>query len=351
MTASKTALTINDIARHIGAEVIGASDADAPAITGLGSLGSAQPGQLSHLSSPAYRRHLPQTQATAIIMRADDAPDCPSVALVVDNPYLAFARATALFIDEEPSEVGVAASATIGVECAIDPSASIAPGVVLGARTQVGPRAIIGANTVVGADCVVGEDVVLAPNVTLYRRVRIGARSVIHAGAVLGAPGFGFTPNEQGQLQEIAQLGGVEIGADVSVGAATAIDCGAIDDTVIEDGVKIDNQVQIGHNCRIGAHSLLCGCVGIAGSSTLGKHCVLAGGVGVGGDKPVDICDGVMVTAYTPVTQSISTPGVYSGTIVFHEHRLWRRNAIRFEALDELFKRVRALERDASEGS
>ena len=94
--------------------------------------------------------------------------------------------------------------------------------------------------------------------------------------------------DQQGHLHEIAQLGGVWIGEDVSVGASSTIDCGAIEDTVIEDGVKIDNQVQVGHNCRVGAHSLLCGCVGIAGSSVIGRHCVLAGGVGVGGSKPCD---------------------------------------------------------------
>jgi UDP-3-O-[3-hydroxymyristoyl] glucosamine N-acyltransferase len=51
-----------------------------------------------------------------------------------------------------------------------------------------------------------------------------------------------------------------------------------------------------------------------------------------------------MVTAYTPVTQSVDKPGVYSGTIVFHEHGKWRRNALRFNALDDLFKRVKKLE-------
>ena len=76
----------------------------------------------------------------------------------------------------------------------------------------------------------------------------------------------------------------------------------------------------------------------------IGRHCVLAGGVGVGGSKPVTLCDHVMVTAYTPVTQSITTPGVYSGTVVVHEHSLWRRNALRFSALDQLFKRVKSLE-------
>ena len=61
------------------------------------------------------------------------------------------------------------------------------------------------------------------------------------------------------------------IGDDVEIGANTTIDRGALDDTVIEEGVKLDNQIQIGHNCRIGAHTAIAGCVGIAGSSTIGR--------------------------------------------------------------------------------
>ena len=346
-------VTLADIARHVGARWVlpgsesSRTDAEIGAIpiSGLGSLASASPGQLSHLSSASYRTHLGATQATAVIMSEQDAEDSPCIALVVENPYLAFAQATQLFVEDEALEVGVHASATISPTAQIDPTAALGPGVVIGERAQVGGGARVFANTVVGADCVIAAGATLAANVTLYRRVRIGERSIVHSGAVLGAPGFGFTPDASGHMQEIAQLGGVRIGADVSVGAGSTIDCGAIDDTVVEDGVKIDNQVQIGHNCRIGAHSLLCGCVGIAGSSVVGKHCVLAGGVGVGGSKPVEVCDGVMVTAYTPVTQSITKPGIYSGTIVFHEHGKWRRNALRFEALDDLFKRVKALEK------
>jgi UDP-3-O-[3-hydroxymyristoyl] glucosamine N-acyltransferase len=334
-------VTVAEIAERIGAEVVG--DAGL-LISGLGSLGSAQRGDISHLSSPSYRHLLAGTGAGAVILKAEDAADCPATALVVNNPYLAFARVSQLFVRPERIEQGIHPSAVLGEGCEIDPGAAIGAGVVIGDHSHIGAGVKIMANSVVGDRCRLAEGVTLRPNVTLYNDVSIGPRSILHSGCVIGADGFGFTPDENGHMQEIAQLGGVQIGADVSIGAASTIDRGAIDDTVIEDGVKIDNQVQVGHNCRIGAHSLLCGCVGIAGSSVIGRHCVLAGGVGVGGDKPVTLCDGVMVTAYTPVTQSVETPGVYSGTIVFHEHGKWRRNALRFNALDELFKRVRKLE-------
>jgi UDP-3-O-[3-hydroxymyristoyl] glucosamine N-acyltransferase len=183
------------------------------------------------------------------------------------------------------------------------------------------------------------------PNVVLYQDVRIGPRTLVHSGAVIGADGFGFTPDEQMHLQAVAQVGGVSIGADVSIGACTSIDRGAIEDTVIEDGVKIDNQVQIGHNCHIGAHSVICGCVGIVGSTRIGRHCVLAGGVGVGGDGPIEICDRVVVSGMTHVSSSIVEPGIYSGGVIHNVSQAWKKNALRFQKLDELSRRVKALEK------
>ena len=143
----------------------------------------------------------------------------------------------------------------------------------------------------------------------------------------------------------IAQLGGVRVGDDVRIGACTTVDRGAIDDTVIEDGVKIDNQVQVGHNCRIGAHTVLCGCVGLAGSTRIGRHCILGGGVGVAGDGPVEFADGVVVSAMTHVTGSIREPGIYSGGVPHNTNRRWRRNALRFAQLDGIAKRLARLEK------
>jgi UDP-3-O-[3-hydroxymyristoyl] glucosamine N-acyltransferase len=179
----------------------------------------------------------------------------------------------------------------------------------------------------------------------LYPDVHLGARSIVHSGAVLGADGFGFAPDEHGHLVSIAQLGGLRVGADVSIGAATTVDRGAIEDTVIEDGVKIDNQVQIGHNCRIGAHSVICGCVGIVGSTSIGAHCVLAGGVGIGGSAPIEICEGVTITGMTHVSASINEPGIYSGGVIHSKSRNWKKNALRLQKLDALFRRVARLER------
>ena len=342
--------SLAEIAAHIGADIVGPfasppGGADQIQITALGSIGSAQSGALSHLSSASYRKFLASTKASAVILTAEDAALCPCPGLVVAKPYLAFARASQLFdhkIDRfEPS---IHSSAVIDSTASIGEGVFIGPNVVVGANALIGAGAIVQANTSVGEGSVVGEHTTLWPNVTLYPQVTLGHRCTVHSGVVLGAAGFGYTPDEKGHLQTIAQLGGVRIGNDVSIGAGTTIDCGAIDDTIIEDGVKIDNLVQIGHNCKVGAHSLICGCVGLAGSTEIGRHCVLAGGSGVGGKHPVKICDHVVIGAKTNVTQSIDKPGIYSGFILATEHGTWLRNAVKFSALGELFKRVKKLE-------
>ena len=54
------------------------------------------------------------------------------------------------------------------------------------------------------------------------------------------------------------------IGPHVEIGANTTVDRGAVEDTVIENGVKLDNLIQVAHNVRIGEHTVVAGCTGIA---------------------------------------------------------------------------------------
>ena len=309
------------------------------------SLNTATDGQITHLSSTAYRAELPSTKASAVILAEPDLADCPTNALVVGNPYLAFALVSQLWEELPPLTDGVAGSAEVDSSATIHASATLGPGVVVGPDCLIGEGVKIYPNTVVGARCTLGDQVRLMANVTLYNDVELGARSIVHSGAVIGSDGFGFTPDATGRLETIAQLGGVKIGQDVSIGSGTTIDRGAIDDTVIEDGVKIDNLVQVGHNCHIGAHSILCGCVGLAGSTRIGRHCVLAGAVGVAGDKPVEICDQAVIGAMTHVTGSITEPGPYAGGTMHNKIGAWKRNALRFQNLDDLAKRVSRIEK------
>jgi UDP-3-O-[3-hydroxymyristoyl] glucosamine N-acyltransferase len=195
---------------------------------------------------------------------------------------------------------------------------------------------------VIGAHASVGDGTRLAPRVTLGERCRIGARGIVHAGVVIGADGFGFAP-DGGRWEKIEQLGAVVIGDDVEIGANCCIDRGALDDTVIEDGVKLDNLVQVGHNVRIGAHSALAGCVGIAGSATIGRHCSIGGGAIILGH--LRLADEVQVSAATVITRSIASPGLYSGVFPFDDNAAWEKNAATLRQLHALRDRLRTLEK------
>jgi len=170
----------------------------------------------------------------------------------------------------------------------------------------------------------------------------------VHSGAVIGADGFGMA-EENGRWIRIPQIGRVVIGADCEVGANTTIDRGALDDTVIEDDVKLDNLIQIGHNCRIGRHTAIAGCVGIAGSTTIGRNCKLGGAAMIVGH--IDIADGTVIGGGTLIFASVTKPGVYTGVFPALPHAEWRRLAAQLRGLERLGRRVRALERTAGGGN
>jgi UDP-3-O-[3-hydroxymyristoyl] glucosamine N-acyltransferase len=135
----------------------------------------------------------------------------------------------------------------------------------------------------------------------------------------------------------------VVIGNDVEIGANTTIDRGALENTIIEDDVKLDNQIQIGHNVRIGAHTAIAGCVGIAGSTKIGKHCLIGGGVGIAGH--IEIVDGTILTARSAVHKSITQPGVYASGIPAMPHRAWWRILNRLSQLDNFANKLEKLEK------
>ena len=264
--------------------------------------------------------------------------------LLTPDPYLYFARLTQWWAGQTrpPPEPGIHASAVVHPLAQLDAGASIGALAVVEAGASIGAGAVVGPHCVVGAGARVGPGTRLAAHVTLGAGCRIGARGIVHSGVVIGGDGFGFAPH-QGRWVKIEQLGAVRIGDDVEIGANTCIDRGALDDTVIEDGVKLDNLVQIGHNVRIGAHSALAGCVGVAGSATIGAHCMIGGGAGIAGH--IVLADNVHVSAFAVVTHSLHKPGLYSGSFPIDENAAWERNAATLRQLHSLRGRLRTLER------
>jgi UDP-3-O-[3-hydroxymyristoyl] glucosamine N-acyltransferase len=318
-------VTIADIVARLGGESIGDSSL---LIERIATLEAATPTSIGFLANPRYRSQLATTQAGCVIVAPAlrDEAATRGAAIVTPDPYLYYARLSQWWVEHmRPSApTGVHSSAVVDASAAIDASASIGPLASIGAGASVGAHTRIGARVVIADGCHIGE------------------RCIVHPGAVIGADGFGFAPN-QGRWEKIEQLGGVRIGNDVEIGANTCIDRGAIDDTVIEDGVKLDNLVQIGHNVRIGAHTAMAGCVGVAGSAKIGAHCTLGGGAIVLGH--LELVDHVHVSAATTISRSILEPGHYSGMFPFDDNAAWEKNAATLRQLHALRDRLRALEK------
>ena len=334
---------LRDIIERLGGELIGDPGTRIGSIEPLESAGSTA---ISFLANPLYAKQLADSAAACVIVAPEfrDAAAARGAVIIAADPYLYFARLTQWWVERTRPR----AAPTIHASAAVDPAARLGARVAVGAfavieaGAVVGDDASIGAHAVIGAGCTIGAATRIGPRVAVVAGTTIGARGIVHPGAVLGADGFGFAP-DQGRWEKIEQLGRVVIGDDVEIGANTCIDRGALGDTVIGDGVKIDNLVMIGHNVRIGAHTAIAGCVGIAGSATIGAHCMLGGGSGVNGH--VTIADHVVVGGATQISRSIAKAGFYSGSFPFDDNASWEKNAATLRNLHALRERVRALEK------
>jgi len=334
---------LQEIADALGASLRGDPEVR---VSGLATLQAAGPGEISFLANPSYGKYLKETKAAAVIVSPAVADQAQTNVLLLDNPYLGYARLSHWFDPAPVAPAGIHPTAVVDSSATVSPSASIGPHVVIEADVCIGEQVVIGAGSYIGARSRIGDQSILRPRVTLAHDVVVGQRCNILSGAVIGSEGFGFA-NEKGVWNRIAQLGGVTLGDDVEVGANTTIDRGALDSTVIGNGVKLDNLIQVGHNVQIGDHSAMAAMVGIAGSTRIGKHCVFGGASGVAGH--LEIADQVHLTGMTMVTNDIREPGVYSSGVIADKNLQWRKNAVRFRQLDALARRIKELEK-RSEG-
>ncbi|WP_027858826.1 UDP-3-O-(3-hydroxymyristoyl)glucosamine N-acyltransferase [Marinobacterium jannaschii] len=330
--------TLAELAGVVGADVAGSPDFR---VSGIATLKDATSDQLAFFANSRYLSQLHQTSAGAVLVAEQHRDDCPVNALVVEDPYLAYAKLSSLFAPRDTAAQGIHPSATVDPTATIDAAAVIGANVVVGADTEIAAGCVVGANTVIAERCNVAEGTHINPGVTLYADVKIGRNCIIHSGAVIGADGFGFA-NEKGRWVKIAQLGGVTLGDDVEVGANTTIDRGALSDTLIGSGVKLDNQIQIAHNVEIGDSTAIAGCTAVAGSTKIGDRCTIAGCSGITGH--LEIASGTHITAMTLVSKSITGAGAYSSGTTAEPHSSWKKNVVRFRQLDNLAKRLKVVE-------
>jgi UDP-3-O-[3-hydroxymyristoyl] glucosamine N-acyltransferase len=288
---------------------------------------------------------LNSTQASAIILDPASAEATALPRIITDNPYAYFARLSGLMNPEPRHDPGMDSSAVIDETASIAVSCTIGANVVIGKNAKLADNVVVGPGSVIESGVSIGANSRIAANVVIYHDCVIGRNCVIASGAVIGADGFGYA-EENGRWVKIPQVGLVIIEDDVEIGANTTIDRGALDDTVIEQGVKLDNLIQIGHNCRIGAHTVIAGCTGIAGSARIGKHCKIGGAAMILGH--LDIADGATISPGSMITRSLTKAATYTALMPFQTHEQWLKTAANIRRLGELSERVKQLEQALS---
>ncbi|MFW8592421.1 UDP-3-O-(3-hydroxymyristoyl)glucosamine N-acyltransferase [Glaciecola sp. 2405UD65-10] len=331
-------MTLAQIANHIGGTVKGDETTQ---IAEMANLLTAQAHQMSFLSNSKYAKDLANTKAGGVILGAKDAEAYQGNAIIVENPYVGFAKAAQL-LDNTPVQASdISSSATIHSSATLGANVSVGHGAVIAQNAQIGNDCVIGPNCFVGEGAILGDGVNLRANVCIYHRVELGNRVSIHSGTVIGSDGFGYA-NDKGQWVKIPQTGTVTVGDDTEFGANCTIDRGALDNTIIGKNVIIDNLVHIAHNVEVGDHSCICGATGIAGSTTIGKYVVIAGSCAINGH--IDIADKVQITGNSMVTKSIKEAGVYSSGMPALPSKEWQKNTVYSRQLSKMIERIKRLE-------
>ncbi|HEY0003318.1 MAG TPA: UDP-3-O-(3-hydroxymyristoyl)glucosamine N-acyltransferase [Pyrinomonadaceae bacterium] len=333
-------MKLSELAVKTGARVEGVEEE--LEISGAAGLDDAAPGEVTFLANPRYTPRLQTTRASAVYVGENVSVGRSDLAILrAADPYLAYTRALRLFHPEP----------------ALTPFRH--PTAVIDASARVAADVWIGACVVIGRGALIEAGVRIYPNVTIYDGVQIGAHSVIHSGAqiregsilgervvvynnaVVGSDGFGYAKDEERRWLKIPQAGRVVVEDEVEIGAGTTIDRASVGETRIGRGAKIDNLVQIGHSCTVGADSLVCAQVGLAGSSHIGRRVILAGQAGVAGH--LTIGDDCILTAKSATSHDIPAGKVISGIPAF-DNKEWLRSTAAFRRLGEMQRTLRTLE-------
>ncbi|OAM52986.1 UDP-3-O-(3-hydroxymyristoyl)glucosamine N-acyltransferase [Methylovorus sp. MM2] len=332
--------SLQEIVSRFGGELI---DGNAVSISRVASLANAEEGQISFLTDSKYRALLATTRASAVILSHDNSGITNLPRIVTDNPYAYFAKVSELLNPAVSYQAGIDPSANIAASSKIPETCTVLANAVISAGVTLGDHIVIGAGCIIGEGVHIGSGTILQANVVVYRNCVIGRHCIIAAGVVIGADGFGYA-NDQGQWVKIPQVGRVIIEDHVDIGSNTSIDRGALDDTVIETGVKLDNLIQIGHNCRIGAHTVIAGCVGVAGSARIGKRCRIGGAAMILGH--LDVADDVTISPGSMITRSLTKADTYTALMPFQAHDDWLKTAANIRRLGDISERVKELERE-----
>jgi UDP-3-O-[3-hydroxymyristoyl] glucosamine N-acyltransferase len=306
-------------------------------ISGVAGIEQAGAGELTFVANAKYAAAARNTKASAVIV-AEDFPAIATATLRCKNPYLAFARAIALFHEPQKYAPGIHPTAVVHPSARIGEGAHVGPYVVIGEDVEIGKNAVLLAHVVLYRGVRIGDNVLAHAHAVVRERCRLGNNVLLQNGVVIGADGFGFAKNDRGHWHKIPQPQPVVIGDDVEIQANSCIDRASVGETRIARGTKIDNLVQVGHGSHIGEDSLLASQVGLAGSTEVGNNVILTGQVGVVGHCKIG--DGAIVTPQSGVAGDVTAGAIVSGAPAI-DHKLWLKVSALLSRLPEIAKAVR----------
>jgi UDP-3-O-[3-hydroxymyristoyl] glucosamine N-acyltransferase len=330
-------ISLRELADRLGCTLEGDGSIE---IRGVAGIDAAGPGDVTFLANPKYAAALAATRAAAVIARPD-LPPGPCAMLRTDDPYLAFARAVAVFAPTARPAPGVHDLAAVAAGAQLGHDVSVGPFVAIGEDARVGDRTVIFPNVTIGAGATIGSDCIIHSNVAVRERVTIGNRVILQNGVVIGGDGYGFVRRQDGTHEKIPQVASVIIEDDVELGANTTVDRPAVGETRIKAGTKIDNLVQIAHGVTVGRNVLMAAQVGIAGSTSIGDDVVLGGQVGVGGHLAIG--EGAVAVGQSGITNSLEPRARVAGYPAI-DSKEWRKASVIFRRLPELKRRIEELE-------
>ncbi|HKE34169.1 MAG TPA: UDP-3-O-(3-hydroxymyristoyl)glucosamine N-acyltransferase [Candidatus Acidoferrum sp.] len=336
-------MKLSELAQRLSCRLEGPPDLE---ISGVAGMEHAGPGQITFLANRKYFALLKTTRASAVLIEENvaierDASHPALAALRSSNPYLAFAHALELFYQAPKYAPGIHPTAIVAKTAQIGEGTHIGPYCYVDEDAEIGRNAVLHSFVTIYRGAKIGDDFTAHAHSVVREKCRVGNRVVLQNGAIIGGDGFGFAKRQDGTWYKMVQSGPAVLEDDVEVQSNACVDRATVGETRIRRGAKLDDLVLVGHASQVGADTLLCGQVGLAGSTKIGNACILAGQVGTAGHLTVG--DGTVITAQSGVPNDVPARGFYSGYPAV-ENRQWLKMMAALQQLPELQKRVRELE-------
>lgn len=329
--------SLEELAQEIGATFTG--DASI-VLTGVSPLEKAGPNDLTFLTNSRYASAVSHTKSR-VVLTDKELPGVSKSFLLSTNPYATLAKVIGLFYPAVKRPAGIQTGAWVDLDAQVDPTVSVAAGVIISKAARIGARVVLYPGVFVGENVMIGEDCIVYPNVTIRENCILGRRVILQPGVVVGSDGFGFA-KDGSEYKKIPQVGNVILEDDVELGSNVCVDRAVLGSTIIGKGSKLDNLIQVGHNVVIGSNTVMAAQTGISGSTQVGNNVIMGGQVGLAGH--LKIGDNVTLATRTGVMEDIQEKGVYWGSPSAKMSDEMKSVAA-YRQLPELIKRIRTLEK------